>query len=80
MSSPVLLSAAHPPSICMQRVAACFDSSVKTTLEEQEGHVVESPTERKPRRSWTWPERWQVSLAAAGLLVAVVATVGQFVH
>lgn len=42
--------------------------------------MVEGPIERKPRRSWTWPERWQVALAAAGLLVAVIATVGQFVH
>ncbi|MFB7999022.1 hypothetical protein ACFC4G_40165 [Streptomyces sp. NPDC056002] len=36
------------------------------------------PNEWKPRRRWTGPERWQVGLAFAGLLVAVVATVGQF--
>lgn len=34
--------------------------------------------ELKPRRRWTGPERWQVGIAVAGLLVAVVALVGQF--
>ena len=34
----------------------------------------------KPRRWWTGPERWSVGLAAAGVLVAIIATVGQFVH
>ncbi|MET7746178.1 hypothetical protein [Streptomyces sp. NPDC005385] len=34
--------------------------------------------EQKPRRSWTGPERWGVGLAAAALLVAIIATVGQF--
>lgn len=28
---------------------------------------------------WTGAERWQVFLAAAGLIVAIIATVGQFV-
>lgn len=34
----------------------------------------------KPRKQWTWPERWQVVLAAAGLLVAVIGTVGQYLQ
>ncbi|WCL87861.1 MULTISPECIES: hypothetical protein [Streptomyces] len=38
------------------------------------------PSEWKPRRHWTSPERWQVGLAFAGLLVAVIAAVGQFVQ
>lgn len=33
----------------------------------------------KPDGRWTPPERWQVVIASLGLLVAVVATVGQFV-
>ncbi|MBP2061300.1 hypothetical protein [Streptomyces iranensis] len=33
----------------------------------------------KPRRrGWTDAERWQVYLAAAGLIVAIIAVVGQF--
>lgn len=33
----------------------------------------------KPRKAkWTNAERWQVYLAAAGLIVAIIATVGQF--
>lgn len=32
----------------------------------------------KPRKSWTGPERWQVWLAGAGLLVAVATSVTQF--
>lgn len=39
---------------------------------------MEEPNERKPHRRWTGPERWQVGLALAGLLVAVIATVGQY--
>ncbi|MER6029282.1 hypothetical protein ACF09H_02275 [Streptomyces sp. NPDC014983] len=35
----------------------------------------------KPRtRSWSDAERWQVYLAAAGLIVAIIATVGQFMQ
>ncbi|GGX58160.1 hypothetical protein [Streptomyces chartreusis] len=41
---------------------------------------MEEPNVQKPRRLWTGPERWQVGLALAGLLVAVVAAVGQFVQ
>ncbi|MBB4787165.1 hypothetical protein [Streptomyces rapamycinicus] len=32
------------------------------------------------RRGWTDAERWQVYLAAAGLIVAIIAAVGQFVR
>ncbi|MFJ4036235.1 hypothetical protein [Streptomyces griseoluteus] len=35
---------------------------------------------RKLRKQWSWPERWQVALAAAGLLVAIISTVGQYVQ
>lgn len=31
-------------------------------------------------RGWTGAERWQVCLAAAGVIVAIIATVGQFTH
>jgi hypothetical protein len=41
---------------------------------------VEDVGERKPRKQWTWPERWQVALAAAGLLVAAIGTVGQYMQ
>jgi len=34
----------------------------------------------KPRRRWTGSEKWSVGLAAVGVLVAIIATVGQFVH
>ncbi|WP_275539803.1 hypothetical protein [Streptomyces hyaluromycini] len=35
----------------------------------------------KPRRrGWTDAERWQVYLAAAGLIVAIIAAVGQLVQ
>ncbi|MEU9316249.1 hypothetical protein [Streptomyces sp. NPDC048295] len=35
----------------------------------------------KPRRPrWTEAERWQVCLAVAGLFVAIIAAVGQFVQ
>ncbi len=35
----------------------------------------------KPRRlGWTDAERWQIFLAAAGLVVAIIAAVGQFVQ
>ncbi|MFD8812233.1 hypothetical protein ACFV23_12325 [Streptomyces sp. NPDC059627] len=37
--------------------------------------------EAKPRRrGWTNSERWQVYLAAAGLIVAIIAAVGQFMQ
>ncbi|MFF0701895.1 MULTISPECIES: hypothetical protein [Streptomyces] len=39
---------------------------------------MDDKNEWKPRRPWTSPEMWQVGLTAAALLVAVVATVGQF--
>ncbi|WP_267889953.1 MULTISPECIES: hypothetical protein [unclassified Streptomyces] len=32
----------------------------------------------KPRRRWTGPEKWSVMLAAVGVLVAIIAAVGQF--
>ncbi|MFF3377793.1 hypothetical protein ACFYXF_33160 [Streptomyces sp. NPDC002680] len=32
----------------------------------------------KPRRRWTGPEKWSVTLAAVGVLVAIIAAVGQF--
>lgn len=34
----------------------------------------------KPGRRWTSPERWQVGLALLGVLVAIIATVGQFLQ
>ncbi|MDV9195206.1 hypothetical protein OG298_31975 [Streptomyces sp. NBC_01005] len=35
----------------------------------------------KPRRRrWTDAERWQVCLAMAGLFVAIIAAVGQFMQ
>lgn len=34
----------------------------------------------KPRRRWTGPEKWSVGLTAVGVLVAIIATVGQFVQ
>ncbi|MGQ4517203.1 hypothetical protein [Streptomyces sp. 8L] len=34
----------------------------------------------QPRRRWTGPEKWSVALTALGLLVAVIATVEQFVR
>ncbi|RFU82877.1 hypothetical protein DY218_30525 [Streptomyces triticagri] len=57
----------------------CPGDSIGAPLEEQEEQM-HSSNEWKPRRRWTWPERWQVTLAGAGLLVTVVATVGQFVR
>ncbi len=33
---------------------------------------------RKPSKQWTGPERWQVWLAGAALLVGVIGVVGQF--
>jgi hypothetical protein len=35
---------------------------------------------RKPGNKWSSAERWQVGLGALGVLVAIIATVGQFVH
>ncbi len=32
----------------------------------------------KPRRKWSGPEKWQVWIGLGGLLVAVIATVGQY--
>lgn len=34
----------------------------------------------KSHRRWTGPEKWSVGLGALGVLVAIIATVGQFVH
>jgi len=34
----------------------------------------------KSGKRWTGPEKWQVWLAAAGLLVAIATGVGQFVR
>lgn len=34
----------------------------------------------KPDGKWTGAERWQVGIGLLGLLVAVIATVGQFVR
>jgi hypothetical protein len=34
----------------------------------------------KPRRKWTGAERAQVSIGLVGLLVAIIACVGQFVQ
>ncbi len=36
--------------------------------------------EQESQRHWSAPERWQVGLAAAALLVAIIAVVGQFVR
>jgi hypothetical protein len=41
---------------------------------------MEELSEQKQRKRWSWPERWQVALAAAGLFVAVIGTVGQYVQ
>ncbi|MFI2718658.1 hypothetical protein ACH5AI_20245 [Streptomyces collinus] len=41
---------------------------------------MEGMTEKRARKQWTWPERWQVVLAAASLLVAAIGTVGQYVQ
>ncbi|WP_265107004.1 hypothetical protein [Streptomyces sp. CT1-17] len=41
---------------------------------------MEDLSERKLRKHWSWAERWQVALAAAGLLVAIISTVGQYVQ
>lgn len=38
------------------------------------------PNKPELHRRWTDPERWQVGLAIVGLLVAVIAAVGQFVQ
>ncbi|MGO4750745.1 hypothetical protein AB4212_19360 [Streptomyces sp. 2MCAF27] len=32
------------------------------------------------RRGWTGAERYEVILAAAGLIVSIIAAVGQFMH
>ena len=32
----------------------------------------------KPPRRWSGPEKWSVALAAVGVLVAIIAAVGQF--
>ncbi|MDN0195113.1 hypothetical protein [Streptomyces sp. S.PNR 29] len=38
-------------------------------------------SDAQPRkRRWTDAERWQVCLSAAGLIVAIVAAVGQFMQ
>ncbi|GGJ81978.1 hypothetical protein GCM10011583_11850 [Streptomyces camponoticapitis] len=37
-----------------------------------------SPGMRKPRKRWTGPEKWQVVLAAMGVLVAIITSAGQF--
>ncbi|WP_277762423.1 hypothetical protein [Streptomyces sp. IB2014 016-6] len=37
-----------------------------------------SPDMRKPRKRWTGPEKWQVVLAAMGVLVAIITSVGEF--
>ncbi|MFJ8931563.1 hypothetical protein ACIRLA_33770 [Streptomyces sp. NPDC102364] len=34
--------------------------------------------EQKPRRPWTRPERWQVGIGLAGLMLGLAALVGQF--
>ncbi|MDQ0843622.1 hypothetical protein QFZ68_003302 [Streptomyces sp. V1I6] len=34
----------------------------------------------KPGRKWTSAERWQFTLGAVGVLVTLIATVGQFVR
>jgi hypothetical protein len=34
----------------------------------------------KPGRKWTSAERWQFALGAVGVLVTLIATVGQFVQ
>ncbi|MFE7237856.1 hypothetical protein [Streptomyces sp. NPDC057580] len=45
---------------------------------EDEGRWGLSSDLEKPRRKWTSAERAQVWLAAVGILVAIVALVGQF--
>ncbi|MFF0747304.1 hypothetical protein ACFYVL_43680 [Streptomyces sp. NPDC004111] len=39
-----------------------------------------NPDMGKPGNRWTRPERWQVGLAVLGVLVAIIACVGQFVQ
>ncbi|MFE1206185.1 hypothetical protein ACFW5V_31350 [Streptomyces sp. NPDC058762] len=48
------------------------------SFEDAEGGEAMSTDVDKQRRRWTGPERWQVVLGAASLLVAVIALAVQF--
>lgn len=49
-----------------------------TAGEARRGDVSDQSDSKLSKGGWTDAERWQVYLAVAGLIVAVIAAVGQF--
>ncbi|MFG2144119.1 hypothetical protein ACGFRG_07955 [Streptomyces sp. NPDC048696] len=64
----------------MDLFAGCGGPDIRQgDLEEKEETVV-NPEMGKPGRKWTQPEKWQLGIGLLGLLLAIIATVGQFVR
>ncbi|MFJ2218203.1 hypothetical protein ACIQVO_38395 [Streptomyces sp. NPDC101062] len=70
--------APHPPAVIAAGSPRTLDEPARRS---NWGWDVGDVDDFKPRRrGWTDAERWQVYLAAAGLIVAIIAAVGQFVR
>lgn len=69
-------SSASTSSLSVQGAAGALRGRAAGGEEE----IVVRSNMGKPHRRWTGPEKWSVGLAAVGVLVAIIATVGQFAH